>query len=45
VFVLMDCHMELCENWGGDGNVCLCSLLNMDPTGPELEVEDEYDAD
>lgn len=25
------CEQELCRNWGGDGLVCVCSLLDLEP--------------
>lgn len=29
------CKQELCPNWTGDGRVCMCALLDIEP--PELE--------
>lgn len=25
------CNQEMCPNWGGDGRVCACALLEIEP--------------
>lgn len=41
---MSECKQELCENWGGDGNVCNCSLFGIEPTRcnhPDCPCQDE----
>ena len=28
---MADCAQELCPNWSGDGRVCPCALLDIEP--------------
>ena len=41
----MECAQEMCSNWGGDGNVCLCALFNLDPSIPMDEEEERNGSD
>ncbi len=29
------CEQELCPNWTGDGQVCVCALLDIEPPATE----------
>jgi len=37
----MRCGQEMCPYWGGDGNVCLCALFDLDP--PESTSDEDTD--
>lgn len=30
------CRQELCQNWSGDGNVCPCAMLDLDPPSDDV---------
>lgn len=34
-----ECLQEACPFWAGDGRVCICVLMDLDP--PEAPPEDE----
>lgn len=39
------CDEELCPNWGGDGRVCNCVLLDLEPGEAARALAGEVDND
>ena len=42
---MADCAQELCPNWSGDGRVCPCALLDLEPPSAAVWIDEDDEDD